>query len=779
MATFNGTPDRDILYGTDVADEIHGGPGNDDIFGLSGDDALHGDDGNDLLDGGSGDDALDGGIGDDIYVVDSLGDSVTDSAGIDEIRTTLSSYTLGLTMENLTGLSADGQSLFGNALANVITGGAGEDEIDGGGGNDTCIVGDGDKVRDSGGGTDLVISKAATQALGGGIENLTGWNYVNQTLIGNNLANVIRASESLNLNYVRKTLLGGGGNDTLWGGGGIDRLDGGAGADTMIGGAGDDTYVVDHAGDTVSEAGHYYRDDIDEVLTSVDFTLSDYVDNLTGTSDAGLVLSGNNWNNILRGGTGADTFQGGFGNDIYYVDANDLVIESTPDDPTPHEDGTRDEIRTSIQVYTLQQSVENLIALDHSGKVYTGNFKLNLIVTGAGDDIIDGGAHGDRMIGGAGNDIYYVDEKDDGTDGGTELDDDVDVVVELGGQGIDEIRTSFNFTLGDNVENLSARAGSGPLNLTGNSLNNVITGGAFDDALIGGRGDDRLVGGGGIDTAKYTTATRGVVVSLLLTEAQDTVGAGIDTLASIENLSGSIYSDILRGNDGNNKLSGGAGDDLLRGFGGNDQLLGGTGVDGVTYVGTDGRVVVDLARTDAQNTGGAGVDTLNGIEDVTGSSFADTLRGDARANRIVGGDGADRLEGRTGADNIIAGAGADLIFGGAQKDVLTGGTGGDRFYFDDGDSGATRQSADILTDFSRNGGDRISLRDIDANMATAADENFSFIGTGAFSGKAGELRYQEVQGAVFVEGDTNGDGNADFVLHIEDGQPLLATDFIL
>jgi hypothetical protein len=64
-------------------------------------------------------------------------------------------------------------------------------------------------------------------------------------------------------------------------------------------------------------------------------------------------------------------------------------------------------------------------------------------------------------------------------------------------------------------------------------------------------------------------------------------------------------------------------------------------------------------------------------------------------------------------------------------------------------------------------------------MATAADENFSFIGTGAFSGKAGELRYQEVQGAVFVEGDTNGDGNADFVLHIEDGQPLLATDFIL
>ncbi|HEX8258543.1 MAG TPA: calcium-binding protein, partial [Allosphingosinicella sp.] len=679
MATFNGTPNSDLLYGTDVADEIHGAAGNDDIFGLSGDDVLYGEDGNDQLDGGSGGDAMDGGIGNDHYLVDDVNDSVRDADGIDHVRTTLSSYALGATIEKLTGQSADGQSLFGNGLANIITGGAGADVIDGGGGDDTYIVGEGDSVSDSGGGMDHVISSAASQALAEGIENLTGAANVQQTLTGNDLANIIRAvAENVSWSGASKTLRGGGGDDSLYGAAGQDRLDGGTGADLMVGGSGGDTYIVDDLGDRISETGNYW--DTDQVFASVDFMLPDTIENLTGTSDSGQVLTGNGLKNELRGGAGADTFQGGLGNDIYFVEANDLVIESSPETDTPHDDGTMDEIRTSIQVYTLQDSIEKLTALDDSDKIYTGNFKLNTIVTGAGDDIIDGGAHGDRMFGGAGNDIYYVDEPNErfNTPGGG-YDQDYDQVSEYFDKGIDEVRTSFDYFLGDNVENLRARAGSGPLELTGNSLDNVITGGRFDDALVGGLGDDRLIGGRGIDTAKYTTATGGVVVSLLLRDAQDTEAAGIDTLAGIENLSGSAHADILRGNEGHNKLSGGAGDDLLRGFGGNDQLLGGTGVDGVTYVGTESRVVIDLARSDAQNTGGAGIDLLNGIEDVTGSSFGDILRGSERANRIVGGDGADRLDGKAGADTIIGGAGADLITGGQGADVLTGGTGDDIF----------------------------------------------------------------------------------------------------
>jgi Ca2+-binding RTX toxin-like protein len=66
-------------------------------------------------------------------------------------------------------------------------------------------------------------------------------------------------------------------------------------------------------------------------------------------------------------------------------------------------------------------------------------------------------------------------------------------------------------------------------------------------------------------------------------------------------------------------------------------------------------VTVDLAKTGLQDTGGAGVDTISGVEYLSGSNFDDRLSGTEDFNEILGLGGADRLEGRGGNDSLIGG----------------------------------------------------------------------------------------------------------------------------
>ena len=92
---------------------------------------------------------------------------------------------------------------------------------------------------------------------------------------------------------------------------------------------------------------------------------------------------------------------------------------------------------------------------------------------------------------------------------------------------------------------------------------------------------------------------------------------------------------------------------------------------------------------------------------------------------------------------------------------------------------ATRNGADIITDFSRAEGDRINLRQVDANADVGGDQNFAFIGDAAFSGAAGELRYAHAQGNTYIEGDTNGDGSADFMIRLDGMHVVDAADFVV
>ena len=172
-----------------------------------------------------------------------------------------------------------------------------------------------------------------------------------------------------------------------------------------------------------------------------------------------------------------------------------------------------------------------------------------------------------------------------------------------------------------------------------------------------------MTGGTGTDMLNFATAPRAVTVDLARTDAQDT-GMGIHTLTGFENVEGSTFDDRLSGTAGANLLDGRRGDDTLEGRGGADGLRGGDGSDTVSYAGAPAPVTVDLAS--ATQPGG---EQLNGIENVIGSPFADTLTGDAEPNRLVGGagadvlaagDGADRLELRDGeGDRAACGAGAD------------------------------------------------------------------------------------------------------------------------
>lgn len=167
--------------------------------------------------------------------------------------------------------------------------------------------------------------------------------------------------------------------------------------------------------------------------------------------------------------------------------------------------------------------------------------------------------------------------------------------------------------------------GDGDDTLTGGSGADSLNGGDDDDVIEGSAGNDVLDGGMGADTVSYSTATQAVAVKLAKTTAQNTVGAGLDTLVANENASGSAFNDSLTGTSDDNTLIGGAGDDALNGS---------TGTDTVDYSTAATAVTVNLATTTAQATGGAGSDTLTSNENLIGSDFNDTLTGTTKANTI-------------------------------------------------------------------------------------------------------------------------------------------------
>jgi len=719
MATYNGTSGNDTYTGTATADQIDGNGGDDTLHGLGGDDLMFGGIGADTLNGGDGDDelfsedldgfdfnadgsfdnrtsidTLNGGAGNDV-IGGGLGDTLDGGTGTDVLILSLAAATSGVT-GSLAAAFSGGVATFGGG---TLSGFERYSKIAGSQFGDTVTVGDGVEVND-----------------GTAYRGIYG-NGGNDVLTGGSQAN---------------SLYGGNDNDTLNGLGGDDYIQGDAGADTLNGGAGDDRLIGGTGFDTATYNDATAAVQVSLLLTTAQNTggagtdtLTE-IENLTGTAFAD-TLTGNNAVNVLSGlagndtlsagigndtldgGSGTDTMTGGTGDDIYVVDrAADIVVEAAGE-------GT-DTVRTTALALTLVANVEALTFIGTGDFAGTGNVLANTLTGGAGSDTLDGAGGTDTMTGGLGDDTYVVD------DGG-------DVVVELAGEGTDSVRTTLaSYTLAAPLENL-AFTGAGNFAGTGNAAANVITGGAGNDVLVGLGGNDRLVGAAGndtlnggaaSDTADYGDAAGGVTVSLLLAGAQNTGGAGTDTLIAIESLIGSAFADTLTGTAAANALRGGAGDDTIDGGAGDDLIDGGAGSDTAIYAGAGAGVTISLALFGAQDTLGAGVDTLAGIEHLVGSAFADRLTGNVSVNSLSGGGGNDILNGGGGIDAMIGGAGDDT------------------YIVDD--------SADAITELADEGTDSVIATALAYTLA-ANVETLSFGGVGDFTGTGNALANSITGGA--------------------------------
>jgi Ca2+-binding RTX toxin-like protein len=301
-----------------------------------------------------------------------------------------------------------------------------------------------------------------------------------------------------------------------------------------------------------------------------------------------------------------------------------------------------------------------------------------VIDTGAGDDTVFGNGGDDQINGGSGNDILS---------GGAGAD-------TLNGQGGDD----------------ELSGGDGDDTLYGSSGSDILSGGAGDDVLNGGSGADALDGGAGTDQASYKFSPTGVQVDLGAGTATGGTATG-DTLTGIEDLKGSAFADILTGDGGANRLYGLGGDDVLTGAAGDDWLVGnegddtltggdgddrldggpgadvldgGAGTDQATWRDSPVGVTVNLA-TGTGTGGDAAGDIITGIENIVGSSHADTLTGDAADNRFYSLGGDDVIRGGGGTDRMKSGAGDDSLFGEDGDDWFDGGPGADAF---DGGAGS-------------------------------------------------------------------------------------------
>jgi Ca2+-binding RTX toxin-like protein len=781
------------LKGNDADNNLSGNIGANKLEGMAGNDTLIGDAGNDTLDGGADDDWMEGGAGNDIYIVDSYSDNTYEeddnsrTGGIDTVRIASdynsNSHSLNINIENLdASLFAGGIALTGNELANIITGGNGDDVLDGGGmyseqiladkliggkGDDTYIVdlassGSGSKtvIRlkdtvveaagiDSGDDTinlrgyimydanDNEITKYTTLTLGTNLENLNAIDtvYTLLNLTGNATSNHITGNAADN------TLLGLAGNDTLEGDYGNDVLNGGTGFDTLIGGEGDDTYYVNLAmisgaaaledtitetegeNDTLNLTGTLKLTDATKLVLSLESEALEGIDNIdaSATTTTLVDIIGNGSDNKLTGNAAANNLSGGDGDDTLH-----------------------------------------------------GNAGNDALVGGEGNDSLDGGLGNDTMKGGAGDDLYIVNAITDVVDeeGNADSNDTIQasINIDLSNPSYADIEhviltgtSALNAKGSDSVGNILI-GNSGANKLEGLAGDDHLEGGAGNDTLDGGAGDDFLVGGsgndvyiidsqsdyaleletGGIDTAKLSSEFTGARYELgedlenidasAFVNADALDLAGVDALELVGNelanrITGSVMNDILDGGQISeiafDTLVGGDGNDIY-----NIDIIGkGRGSNAAIFLKDT------VIETAGENSGTEDTIKLRNVitEDPEGTEITrySTITIGTNIEYLDASETGNTLLNFVGntANNLIIGNDTDnTLDGGTGADTLRGGNGDDKYYVDN--------AGDLIDESASDGTDQVFIKIAIANGSyslTDNIENATLLNTVAFT----------------------------------------------
>ena len=661
---------------------------------------------------------------------------------------------LGLGGEDYLSGGAGNDTISGGDGFDTLFGGTGDDVMEGGAGDDVYWVEDaGDTVTEAaGGGFDTVNTKLSVYALGANLEDMNYFGTVSARLSRNAADNHILASSGADTIFGgdgADLVYGQSGKDALYGGNQNDYLFGGASADYLAGGNGDDYYQLgsmsDTAGDVLQESanqgfdtviteGRGYANSTGAAGELHYFTLSENFEAVMVNGDFRFLLTGSSQDNLLAGGAradtldgalGADTMKGAGGGDTYYVnDAGDVILgEATGAVDV-------DVVRlTTVPSWTVSLGIERVEILSGTTQVI-GNAEDNTIIGTAAAETLKGGTGNDLLEGGGGNDLL------------------------LGGGGQDTMKSAIGGLA-------------------------TLQGGAGNDSYWIANATDTVVEvtGGGQDTA-FVLADWTMADQVESASVATLAGHAIIGNSQSNYIGGNVGADTLSGMSGADTLSGGAGNDLLAGGVGADTIEGGAGADTMIGGTENDYYLVEDATDVVQEDVGAGIDRVVSFLDYTLVANVEKLDLIGEARIGTGNELANTLTGNVYGNTLSGMDGADMLIGAEGADTLTGGAGADSFVFRMGDSGLDAANRDVVTDFVH-GPDRIDLRQIDAIAATGADDAFVFIGNGAFTGVAGQLRYEAFAGGVTVMVDTDGVGGADLTIDVLGQIALVATDFLL
>lgn len=349
------------------------------------------------------------------------------------------------------------------------------------------------------------------------------------------------------------------------------------------------------------------------------------------------------------------------------------------------------------QIWTTKAgSTQNIIM--HSHNLFGDND--DYITGGNNNDILFGAGGGNKLNGGAGNDVLVLTgsvwqdfSSADGGDGNDFIALGTSIVGTTPGNFLVQWQQKLSGLTADQLQSVlvrqanaetsdtstytyySARGGNGNDTVLGSESTDNITGGDGVDQLFGEGGNDNIRGDGGNDIiyggAGHDSMYGGLGDDLIVGEAGNDVLYGGDYLAG-----GDGGSDTLDAGSGNDKLYGGIGDDYLIGGLGNDTLDGGSDFDVADYSYSSVGVTVNLA-TGIATGASSDSDTITNIEAVIGSNYADMLIGDALNNVLISGAGDDVISGGMGNDGIDGGTGFDIAnynysTSGVTVNLLTG-----------------------------------------------------------------------------------------------------------